>query len=148
MGNFEEPRNIYHEIGSLLWSVFPDCALEVYLDCQVFDTFTERTFYWLDEDGNESWHDFGDNPTEILRLAVKQLEKLQRHPLFEKERWTHCRVSLSIEKELNIKFAYVEKKDTWPGVFMKGIGELTEQEAKQASVPEALWLEAIAGKKS
>ncbi|MCM5509437.1 MULTISPECIES: immunity protein YezG family protein [Vibrio] len=137
----QDPQRIYQEIGSLIWSIFPEDALEAYFQCQLFDTFTEYAYSWLDDNGNEAWHEFGCNPRDVIRLISKQLELLQQHPIFAQERWTHCKVTVTNEGKLHIDFAYIEKDNTWSGLYMRSISSLTKEEADTYSVPGDIWKE-------
>ncbi|WP_158010247.1 immunity protein YezG family protein [Salinivibrio sp. ML198] len=138
----KDPQEIYQEIGSLIWSVFPEDALEAYFYCQVFDTFREYCYSWINSNGSEASPDFDDSQiNEVTYLIGKQLKFLQQHPIFSQERWTHCKVTVTTEGKLNIDFAYIEESDTWTGLYMRGISSLTEEEADRYSVPEELWEE-------
>ncbi|EOW2078306.1 immunity protein YezG family protein [Vibrio mimicus] len=137
----QDPQNIYQEIGNLIWSIFPDDAIEAYFECQIFNGSTGYSYYWLNENGDEAWHQFGCNPSEVLQLISKQLESLQMHRIFEQERWTHCKVTLTDEGKFHIKFAYIEEEDSWSGLYMRGISSLTKEEAETYSVPEDVWKE-------
>ncbi|EGR0659709.1 hypothetical protein FG135_17740 [Vibrio cholerae] len=139
MADIQNPNEIYNEIGRLIWSIFPESALEAYFECQIYNCSTGYSFYWLDEDGNDRWHKFGSNPNDILELISKQLELLQQHAMFVREHWTQCRVILTDESKLDIKFAYVKEEDAWSGLYMKGVSELTKEELSRYSVPEDIW---------
>jgi hypothetical protein len=135
----EEIDKIYQEIIDLIWSIFPEDGIEAYFYAQIFKDSSQRTFYWLDKNGDEAWHDFENSPNEITLKIISKLELLQQHKLFEKERWTHCKVTVTDDYKLNIKFAYIPQDDSWPGLFMRGISELTLEEAKKYYIPEEEW---------
>lgn len=141
MNNIEEELNKkYEEIGKLMWSIFPEDGIEAYFYAQVYQSSSQRKFYWLDSNGNNAWYDFNNSPDEITYHIIEKLEQLQKHKLFEKEKWTHCKVTLSDQGEFNIKFAYIPWEDSWPGLFMQGVSELTQEEADDKhSVPKEEW---------
>lgn len=137
----KNPQEIYQEIGRLIWSIFPENALEAYFYCQVYSGSRDYKYNWLDHDGNLSRYDFEQHPTSVLQLISAQLKELQQHSIFDQERWTHCKVTLSNEGKLHIKFAYIEEEDSWSGLYMRGISSLTKEEAETYSVPEDIWKE-------
>lgn len=140
MYNLQEPNEIYETIGKLLWSIFPEEGIEAIFDFKVYDTSSGYTFYWLDSNGDEAWHEFGQNPNEILDNIEEQLKQLQKHKLFEKEPWTQCKVTLSDKGEFNIKFAYIPWEDSWPGLYMKGVSEVSYEEAREhCNIPKDEW---------
>lgn len=108
---------------------------------QLYDSSSEYTFYWLDINGNKACHDFDDfSADEILDNIEDQLKLLQKHKLFEKESWTQCRVTLSDKGKFNIKFAYIPWEGSWPGLYMKGVSELSYEGADNlCSIPKEEW---------
>ncbi|EMB49005.1 Uncharacterised protein [Vibrio mimicus] len=138
-GPVGNPKEIYGEIGRLIWSIFPEDALESYFYCQSFPSFQDYKFNWLDVDGSISWYPFEQHPDDVLHLISVQLQELQKNQIFENDRWTHCKVTLTDKCKFNIVFAYVDEDDSWSGVYMKGISELTLEELEGACVPEDIW---------
>ncbi len=136
----EELNKLYDEVGKLIWSIFPKSGIEAYFYAKIYDESSQRKFYWLDSNGDEAWHDFDNSPNEITYQIVEKLEQLQKHKLFEKEPWTHCKVTLSDKGELDIKFSYIKEENSWPGLYMKGLNEISYEEALQyCSVPKEEW---------
>ena len=43
------------------------------------------------------------------------------------------------DRKTNVEFAYIPEWDSWPGVLMKGVSELTEDEADEAFVSPNDW---------
>ncbi|ENM5933169.1 DUF600 family protein [Vibrio mimicus] len=137
----KNPQDIYQEIGGLIWSIFPKSGVEAYFYCQVFSTFSDYKFNWLDDKGSKQWFGYEETPDDVFYLISKELELLQKHQIFAQERWTHCKVTLTDEGKFHIKFAYIEEEDSWSGLYMKGISSLTKEEAETYSVPEDVWKE-------
>lgn len=135
----EEIDKIYQEIVDLIWSIFPNDGIEAYFNAQIFEDSNERNFYWLDSNGDKVWNELGKNPSVVLRQISEELKKLQNHKLFEKEKWTHCKVTVCNEGKLNIKFAYIPQENSWPGVYMKGVSELSYEEAEKHYVDTDEW---------
>ncbi|NOH78364.1 DUF600 family protein [Vibrio sp. RE86] len=141
MNTAKNPQEIYKEIGNLIWSIFPEEGVESCFTCQVYDSFKDYTFDWSDEKGIKQWFGFEDSPDDVFYLILKQLELLQQHPIFAKERWTHCKVTLTDEGKFSINFAYIDKEDSWSGLYMRGVSSLTKEEAEIYHVPEDVWEE-------
>ncbi|NOH82115.1 DUF600 family protein [Vibrio sp. RE86] len=141
MGTIKNPKEIYQELGRLIWSIFPEDGLEAYFYCQVFSSDSDYKFNWLDREGNESKYDFEQHPTDVLYLISVQLRELQQHSVFERERWTHCKVTLTDDGQINLKFAYIDKNDSWSGLYMRGISSLAKDELETFSVPNDVWEE-------
>ncbi|OSI25097.1 hypothetical protein BV912_01605 [Neisseria dumasiana] len=60
--------------------------------------------------------------------------------MFKSNPWTHCHISLSVSGKFNIRFAYISEDDSWPNLFMRGISDLTEDEAENIYyVPKEIW---------
>ncbi|MGC7589343.1 hypothetical protein ACPWUF_02500 [Bisgaard Taxon 46] len=56
--------------------------------------------------------------------------------------WSQYIFSLSNNMDFNIKFAYIEE-DSWPNLYMKGISDLTKEEAEESYIPEEIWEERV-----
>ncbi len=145
INNFAEPELIYQKIGELLWSIFPRDALEVNFDCQLYDTFSQHDFFWIAMNEKGEWNKYSsvDINEEVNFEIEKYLIQLQQHPMFKKEKWTHCRVTVTNKGEFEISFAYIERENAWSGVFMRGISDLTKEEADYVGVPEGIWKEQV-----
>jgi len=132
---------IYQEIGSLIWSIFPQEAIEAIFQVTLYELHRDEEFHWILEDGTEKTHGFNDEfPDEVTDKIVELLQELQKDKIFEKEQWTHCKVSLTNDQKFNIEFKYVKEEDSWPGLFMKGVSGLTYEEVrKHCNIPKKEW---------
>jgi hypothetical protein len=135
----EDIDKIYQNIIDLIWSIFPEDGIEAYFDARIYDDCNQSSFYWLDKNGNEAWCEFESVPHEIYDKIIAQLELLQQHKIFEKEKWTHCKVTVTDDYKLNIKFAYISQDNSWPGLYMKGVSDLTYEEAEKYYIPKEEW---------
>lgn len=135
----QEPQEIYEEIGRLIWSIFPSDGVEAYFYAKLFEISTEDSFDWIDINGDKVWYEFENSPDEIALEVVQQLKILQQHTIFEKDPWTHCKVTVTDEGRLTIDFAYIPNEDSWPGLYMRGVSELTPEEADGYSIPYEDW---------
>ncbi len=66
-------------------------------------------------------------------------EKLQTLPPFEKEPWTHFKATLTEDCKFRISFSYIPQENSWLGLFMKGVSQLSREEAKEHHIPEDVW---------
>ncbi|EGZ51090.1 immunity protein YezG family protein [Neisseria wadsworthii] len=108
--------------------------------------FNGNSGYTIDFIVNEEvkWFGFGETP-EIAADILDLLENIRNLPPFKgKEQWTHCHISLSDSGKFNIRFAYISEDDSWPNLFMRGISDLTEDEAENVyHVPREIWEERV-----
>ncbi|KPN71514.1 immunity protein YezG family protein [Neisseria sp. 83E34] len=143
---FTDDQIIYQQIGKLLWSITPFDALEVIYIGMFYDDMKQAGAHWINKDnGEESFYSGFDNPIEQIEDNINTLlEQLQKCTIFKNEPWTHCHISLSDSGKLNMRFAYIPEDDSWPNLFMKGISDLTEDEAENVySVPREIWEERV-----
>lgn len=72
-----------------------------------------------------------------LRLP-KLLRQMQKSKLYPQP-WTHfeCRLGFMIPFEFHV--ANIPETDYWQGLYMRGISELTWQEAEQVGIPKEVW---------
>ncbi|WP_165010426.1 immunity protein YezG family protein [Neisseria yangbaofengii] len=143
--NIEE---IYAKIARIIWKFFPKEASCINYYAQLFN---ESSGYTIDFiiDGKTKWFGFGETP-EVAADILALLEAVRAIPPFKgKEQWTHCHVSLLDSGKFNIKFAYISESDSWPNLFMKGISDLTADEAENIyHVPKEIWEERVRLKNS
>ena len=97
------------------------CTGMIYLDLNSY------SFRWLTQDGKNKSFDFDKMPGEIGDKIISLMEELRELEIFT-EKWTHFKISLTEEGKIDFAFAYIPKDDYWPGLFMKGVSELNEEE--------------------
>lgn len=130
------------KIGDSLWSIFPDNTIEVYFYVNLAKGYGSYSYSFLGSDGETSWPDDESNKSsfEIQLNVYNLLKEIQKNDFFQKEPWTQCLVTLTQDGEFSIKFAYVPGEDSWPGLEMKGISELSFEEAyNEYSIPKEEW---------
>ncbi|SUA44013.1 Protein of uncharacterised function, DUF600 [Neisseria zoodegmatis] len=145
-----DDQAIYQEIGKLLWSIMPPNALKVIYIGMFYDDAKQAGAHWISKDNQEeNFYSGFDNPIEHLEDSINTLlEQLQKCVIFKNEPWTHCHISLSDSGKFNIRFTYVSKDDSWPNLFMRGVSDLTEDEAENVYyVPRKIWAERVRLKK-
>lgn len=133
---------IYQKIGKLLWSIMPTNALKIIYSGMFYDDIKQGGAYWIYQNNHEeSFYSSFDNPIEQIENNINiLLEQLQKCAIFKSDPWTHCHISLSDSGKFNIRFAYISEDDSWPNLFMRGISDLTEDEAENTyHVPREIW---------
>ncbi|MDV8157999.1 immunity protein YezG family protein [Acinetobacter bereziniae] len=137
-------QEIYRKIGELLWSIMPQEADIIYFIGKIYPEHQEWITRFMLKNGGLSTFDFGKEPSNIEMQISELVNGLKELDLF-KEKWTHYKISLTDNGKFNIDFAYILEEDNWPNLFMKGIGELTEEEWEKdySQIPRELWEERV-----
>ncbi len=112
------------------------CTGMIYLDLNSY------SFRWLTQDGKNKSFDFDKMPGEIGDKIISLMEELRELEIFT-EKWTHFKISLTEEGKIDFAFAYIPKDDYWPGLFMKGVSELNEEELDTYNIPLQDWEECM-----
>ena len=112
------------------------CTGMIYLDLNSY------SFRWLTQDGKNKSFDFDKMPGEIGDKIISLMEELRQLEIFT-EKWTHFKISLTEEGKIDFAFAYIPKDDYWPGLFMKGVSELNEEELDTYNIPLQDWEECM-----
>lgn len=142
----QEDQIIYQKIGKLLWSIMPHEAKEIVFSAQLYSNVIQAGSRWFDENNLEhNFYQGWDNPVQqIDDEIVDLLLSLQKLPLFQKDPWTQCQVTLDEQGKFKIEFAYISEEDCWPNMFMKGVSDLTEAELDEPNyVPKEIWEERV-----
>lgn len=130
-----DDQEFYQKIGELLWSVMPIEANELIIYGQLYDEHQSFRFTVECEGSIESL-----SLDREIRVQLRTLlEGLQKCEIYTKEPWTQFKVTLSNEGKIRINFAYIPEEDSWTGLYMRSISELTEQEAREAYIPKEDW---------
>ena len=136
-------EEVYTKIAEKMWTFFPKEASCINYYAQLFN---ENSGYTIDfiVDDEVKWFGCRESTEDAADILVL-LENIKSLPPFVgKEQWTHCHISLLNSGKLNIKFAYIFEDDSWPNLFMKGISDLTEEEAEHVYyVPKEIWEERV-----
>ena len=138
MADYQE---IYQEIQSLLWSIFPDNSNKVTLKgayYHEYDNIMQLGYY----NNQKSWVSISINSSLFLQL-LDLIESLQKCEIFSQEPWTHYKMIFSKNKMLEVDFVYIPEEDSWVNLIMKGISDLTEEEWKNTGIPKELWQERV-----
>lgn len=135
-------QEIYQKIGELLWSIMAEEATIIFCTGMIYLDINSYSFRWLTQDGKKKSFDFDKIPGEIGDKVISLMEELRSMEMFV-EKWTHFKISLTEEGKIDFAFAYIPKDDYWPGLFMKGVSELNEEELDIYNIPLEDWRECV-----
>lgn len=66
------------------------------------------------------------------------MEELRSLDIF-KDKWTNYKVTLTEKGKFNAEFAYIPEEDHWPGLYMKAVSDLKEEELDEYNIPYEEW---------
>lgn len=135
-------QEIYQKIGELLWSIMAEEAKTIFCEGYIYPDTNSCGFEWLTQNGKKDSFDFDKVPVEIGNQIIALMEELRSLDMFV-EKWTHFKISLTEEGKIDFEFAYISKDDYWPGLFMKGVSELNEDELDTYNIPLEDWKECV-----
>jgi hypothetical protein len=137
-------QKLYERIGKSLWSIMPEEASEIYFYGDIFpNSEGYTTEFKLKTDNSISWFKFGKNPKEIEKSIFSEAKLLQGLDPYKDNPWTHFKATLTESGKFKMEFAYIPQDDSWPGLFMKRVSELSLEEAKKNYIPEDEWKKCV-----
>lgn len=124
-------------LGKAIWSIFIEEA--------DYAVFRIKLFEGLSGEGTISFFRKGSLikdslaaplvPDGYINSILRPIAyELQRTPPFDRQPFTHMRYELTSDGKVNVDFAYIPEWDSWPGLFMQGVSELTEAEARDPAI--------------
>ena len=135
-------QEIYQKIGELLWSIMATEAKIIFCEGYIYPDTNSCSFEWLTQNDKKDSFEFDKYPVEIGNQIISLITKLRALDIF-REKWTHFKISLTEEGKIDFAFAYIPKDDYWPGLFMKGVSELNEEELDTYNIPLQDWEECM-----
>ncbi|WP_336033314.1 hypothetical protein [Acinetobacter bereziniae] len=117
-------------------------AKTIFCEGYIYPDTNSCGFEWLTKNGKKYSFDFDKVLVEIGNKIILLMEDLRSMEMFT-EKWTHFKISLTEEGKIDFAFAYIPKDDYWPGLFMKGISELNEDELDTHNIPLEDWKECV-----
>lgn len=130
MNDHARANEIYSAIGQKLWSIMRPDAAETYFRVALQGQWSSAGSSWLNRDGSKGYYLASDKRPEQVEDEIEVLlEELKDLQLFSSSRWTRARVTLTEAGKFSIDFARVHDEDSHPNLHMKGISDLSRQEA-------------------
>lgn len=129
---------IYQKLGELLWSIMNENAHIIMCEGYIYLDTTSYSFEWIESNSRIGWFDFDAIPHEIGDEIIHLMERLNSSEIF-KEKWSHFKISLTEDGKFNIEFAYIPEDDRWPGLYMKAVSDLKEEQLDEYNIPFEEW---------
>ena len=135
-----EDQAIISEMSKLLWSAFPENLKEIVFQAFLYEDWPMHSYYTVDDTDTVVAFAKGKHPDEQMARVMELSKKLALAPAFKKEPFNHIRISLNNDKKIKLDFAYINREDSWIGLFMRAVSDLTAEEAvKKYYIPKHEW---------
>ncbi|MCH2001564.1 immunity protein YezG family protein [Acinetobacter seifertii] len=131
-------QEIYQKLGELLLSIMNENAHTIFCEGYIYSDAKSYSFEWVESNNRIGWFDFDAIPHEVGDEIINLMEKLNSSEIF-KENWTHFKIFLTEEGKFNIDFVYILQDDRWPGLYMKAVSDLKEEELDEYNIPRDEW---------
>ena len=140
MAGEKNTREIYFEIAKLLWSIFPENMAKIVCTGTLYDSSISTKGYRINFSNDVvKYHSDEPYPSDIYFKIAHLVKELHDFDEFKKDPFTHFEATLTDEKKFSLNFAWVPQPDSWPRLFMKGVSQLTEDEAEKLHIPKSEW---------
>ena len=140
-----EYKKIIEDIAKKVWSIMPKKAHKYVIKYEINEDIGQRKSYWEDSFKNKGNMSLNEYPSDILDDIGHLLKELKSHM---NNQWNHCCFILFDNMEFNINFSSVSEEDSWPGLFMKGVSDLSYDEIANFHIPLEYWEERVRIKNS
>lgn len=138
-------QDIFAEAGRILGRLAPQGAKEVVFRAMVYPDFNEGAYAWVTETGEETEGDPDDPyPVEAIDRLLELVEDLQGIPPFSLGGFTHCEMRLDPGGALTSNFRKIPEAQSWTGLYMRGVADLTQEEAAEYFIPAEEWRARVA----
>lgn len=138
--------DIYQSIGRVLSSNYPKEAKHVIYEGVIYPDFTSKSLFWVNNLGkySASFPEIDDNKMLIDKLTdlVKELKKSDEISIS----WNQYRFIINDKKILKIELIFIEESESFPGLIMKGLSDLSKEEADENNIPDEIWLQHVKNK--
>lgn len=136
-----DAQKIIREIGSLIWSMFPEDAHSIEFSGCYYPTHHQAGPIWYDQQrarlGPKHYTpELLGLCDEISRLVLK----LRKSAPFADDPFTHIRVSMTQDQKLDLEVAHIPEWDSWPGLRMRRVSDLSRSELSDCHISEGDWL--------
>ena len=121
-------------------------ASKYIFECELQSDDQNYRMYWIDQNGEEKNYPLGGFPEEkreILNFYSKLKETMAK---FGSD-WTQSRFTLDKNGKFDVRFAYIQEEDSWGSIYLRGISDLTLEEAEEHNIPREIWEERVKAKK-
>ena len=143
---FEECNELHENIAKTIWKIMPLDASKYIFECELQPDDQNYRMYWIDQNGEEKNYPlvgFSEEKREILNFYSKLKETMAK---FGSD-WTQSRFTLDKNGKFDVRFAYIPEEDSWGSIYLRGISDLTLEEAEEHNIPREIWEERVKAKK-
>ena len=143
---FEECNELHENIAKTIWKIMPLDASKYIFECELQPDDQNYRMYWIDQNGEEKNYPLGGFPEEkreILNFYSKLKETMAK---FGSD-WTQSRFTLDKNGKFDVRFAYIPEEDSWGSIYLRGISDLTLEEAEEHNIQREIWEERVKAKK-
>ena len=136
-----QANEIYDEIKQIMSTSIPKEAKGATFPARIYENVTQGGLFWFLENGKEDTFEMEDELGDEINEKIENLLKtLQKDMVSKNEPWTHCKITLSDKGEFNIEFADIPQEDSWGGLFLKRVSDLSFEEVKKhCYIPKKEW---------
>lgn len=120
-----------NEIEKLVKKLLATHGDTVILRGKVYPEVRGLLFYWL-IDGKRHDYGFDTEPPEVRQVLDILTDELD---------YEHFLIKADKKGKFDIKTRHIPEEDTWPGLIMKRVSELTEEELEDCYIPKEDWEE-------
>ncbi len=132
---------IYENIAKLMFSIQQPNTKTMFFYGQIFDDNASGEFAW--DDNNDEFQTFFfknlEYPHDVGNKIIDEAIALRNMALFNNEKWTHFMVTLTVEGNFHINFAYIPQENSCSGLYMQAISDLPLDTALQYSISKETW---------
>jgi hypothetical protein len=116
-----EDQKISQDIVKLMWSIMANEATRFEFYGKIYNYYDEcHPVLFDDQDQNKKFHsELRAMPSEVFSKIMQLARKLRTLPPYEREPWTHFKITLHDNGKFNFEFAYITQEKDQPSVFMK-----------------------------
>lgn len=140
MTDLSPDQQILNDMAAILGRIAPPGAEQVVFRGKLYDDFTEGAVVWVDAQGDEQAFAPADQPPMSTIADLLDLgENLQSAPVFSASPFTQFELRLTRAPDITLNTTNIPAEQSWPGLFMRALGDLTRDQALDLHIPEADW---------
>ena len=104
----------------------------------IYSDASSFSCYWLINNQRNDF-DFDSFPMKQSREIISHIKILKSND----DSWNNFRLCLDANGKFIFDMVNIDEENSWQGLYMKGISDLTEEEWKNTGIPKELWEERV-----
>lgn len=142
-------QELIRDIGAHLWGLLPEDAARIEFSGRYYPSGHQGGPVWYDAEGNRAGPKaYTPDLMEIVEEISSIIRELRATPPFAKDPFTHIKYLMDSDAKIDVKLAHIPEWDSWPGLFMRGVSDLSEDEISAVFIPKKDWLACCEKRKS